>query len=445
MSNIVFEFSKNLKWDDLPDAVQHQAKRCLIDLIGVAAAGTTTDMSKIIYRHATHQFGAGNDAGARLFFDGRRVSASGAALANGMTIDAIDAHDGHPLTKGHAGCGILPGLMALIEANELEVSGQEFLTTLVIGYEVAIRAGIALHATVADYHTSGAWVGLGIAAMAARLLNMEETRFHEAIGIAEYHGPRSQMMRTIDFPTMVKDGSGWGAMAGVSAVYLAQDGFTGAPAISLTGADATQYYDDLGADWYILGLYFKMYPVCRWAQPPVEAALQLKKQHAFQVSDIQAIKVYTFHEAYRLSTKNPQSTEAAQYSLPFSVAAALLRGTIGPNEVGNNGLNDPDISKLANLVEPYEDDEFNAKFPAERWARVEIVLNNGTVLKSDPSVGLGNAENPLSNTTLHEKYHTLASEILSKELATKIENTVWALDAAPYISDLFNSVLNKPA
>ena len=445
MSNVVFKFSKNLKWDDLSDAVQHQAKRCLIDLIGVAAAGATTDLSKIIYSHATHQFGAGNGAGARLLFDGRRVSASGAALANGMTIDAIDAHDGHPLTKGHAGCGILPGLLALIEANELEVSGQEFLTTLVVGYEVAIRAGIALHATVADYHTSGAWVGLGIAAMAARLLNMDETHFHEAIGIAEYHGPRSQMMRTIDFPTMVKDGSGWGAMAGVSAVYLAQDGFTGAPAISLTGADAAHYYDDLGSDWYILGLYFKMYPVCRWAQPPVEAALQLKKQHAFQVSDIQAIKVYTFHEAYRLSTKNPQSTEAAQYSLPFSVAAALLRGTIGPNEVGNSGLNDPEISNLANLVEPYEDNGFNAKFPAERWARVEIVLNNGTVLKSEPSVGLGNAENPLSDTIIHQKYHTLANEILSEGLATKIEDTVWALDAAPDISDLFDTILNKPS
>lgn len=444
MSHSVFEFSKNLIWDDLSDGVQHQAKRCLLDLIGVAAAGTTTDMSKIICGHATHQFGAGKDAGARLLFDGRRVSASGAAMANGMTIDSIDAHDGHPLTKGHAGCGIFPGLMALIEANELEVSGQEFLTTLVIGYEVAIRAGIALHATVADYHTSGAWVGLGIAAMAARLLDMDEAHFNEAIGIAEYHGPRSQMMRVIDFPTMVKDGSGWGAMAGVSAVYLARDGFTGAPAISLTGVDATQYYDDLGAEWYISGLYFKMYPVCRWAQPPVEAVLQLKKEHIFQLSDIQAIKVYTFHEAYRLSTKNPQSTEAAQYSMPFSVAAALLRGTIGPNEVGDNGLNDPDISKLANLIEPYEDDLFNAKFPAERWARVEIILNDGTVLKSDPAVALGSAENPLSDATIHEKYHNLAKEILTKEHATKIEDTVWALDAAPGVSDLFDLVLNKP-
>ena len=157
------------------------------------------------------------------------------------------------------------------------------------------------------------------------------------------------------------------------------------------------------------------------------------------------IKVYTFHEAYRLSTKNPQSTEAAQYSLPFSVAAALLRGTIGPNEVGNSGLNDPEISNLANLVEPYEDNGFNAKFPAERWARVEIVLNNGTVLKSEPSVGLGNAENPLSDTIIHQKYHTLANEILSEGLATKIEDTVWALDAAPDISDLFDTILNKPS
>ena len=61
----------------------------------------------------------------------------------------------------------------------------------------------------------------------ARLLG---ERLRHALGIAEYHGPRSQMMRCIDFPTMVKDGSGWGAIVGLSAVFAA-DGFTGAPAL----------------------------------------------------------------------------------------------------------------------------------------------------------------------------------------------------------------------
>jgi 2-methylcitrate dehydratase PrpD len=63
------------------------------------------------------------------------------------------------------------------------------------------------------------------------------------MGIAEYHGPRSQMMRCMDHPTMVKDGSGWGAMCGVSAARMAKAGFTGAPALTLQ----TEYWQNLGA------------------------------------------------------------------------------------------------------------------------------------------------------------------------------------------------------
>ena len=181
-----------------------------------------------------------------MLFDGRIVSPAGAALAGGMTIDALDGHDGHKLTKGHVGCGVFPAVLALAEAEE-QLSGEEFLTTLVIGYEIGTRAGIALHRTACDYHTSGAWVAVACAALGARMLGLDRARTRDAIGIAEYHGPRSQMMRCIDHPTMLKDGSGWGAMAGVSAAYLAADGFTGAPAITIEGDDVADLWGDLGA------------------------------------------------------------------------------------------------------------------------------------------------------------------------------------------------------
>ena len=158
-----------------------------------------------------------------------RASASGAAFANAATIDGFDAHDGHPLTKGHAGCGCFAALLAFA-GDGLALSGSEALGHLLLGYEVAIRAGIALHATAAEYHTTGAWVSIATASIGARMLGLDKASLREAIGIAEYHGPRSQMMRCIDFPTMVKDGSGWGAMAGVMAAHLAREGFTGAPA-----------------------------------------------------------------------------------------------------------------------------------------------------------------------------------------------------------------------
>lgn len=425
-------------WDDLPQDAQHMAKRCLLDLIGVGAAGATTDLSRIIRGHAVAQFGAGT-VSARMLFDGRAVSPAGAALAGGMTIDAIDAHDGYPEVKGHAGCGLFPALLAMAEGQEM--TGAEFLTTLAMGYEVSIRAGLNLHRTVSDYHTSGAWVAVGIAAMSARVLGLSEDQWRHAMGIAEYHGPRSQMMRVIDHPTMLKDGSGWGAMAGVSACYLAAEGFTGAPAVTVEGAAE---FTDIGARWMILEQYFKPYPVCRWAQPPTEAARQLRRDHDFAAADITAIRVHTFHEAARLATAAPADTEQAQYSLPFAVAAFLVRGKIGVAEVGPSGLSDPEIIRLSHLFEPHEDDRFNAVFPAERWARIELDLKDGRTLISEDSTAHGNAENPLSDQEIEDKFITFMTGAGYGDRADDVLSVVNALDQAPGIADLID-LITAPA
>jgi len=219
---------------DIPDDTFAFAQRCLLDLLGVAAAGRTTALSQIIHGHAIDHFGAGSHA-SPLLFDGRIASPAGAALAGGMTIDSIDAHDGHKITKGHTGAHQLPTILAMSSALGLD-DPIEFLTSLVVAYEFATRAGIALHATAPDYHTSGAWGAVGAAAIGSRQLGLSQAATFEAMGIAEYHGPRSQMMRVIDHPTMLKDGSGWGAMAGVSAAWLAADGFTGAPAVTVNAS-----------------------------------------------------------------------------------------------------------------------------------------------------------------------------------------------------------------
>ncbi len=143
---------------------------------------------------------------------------------------------------------MLPALLAYDRrrhaASAGAIDGREFLTCLVLGYEIATRAGIALHATVSDYHCSGAWNALGCAAVGARLLALRRRRrSREALGIAEYFGPRGQILRVCDSPTMVKDGSGWGAHAGVTAALLARDGFTGAPALTVERADARDCWE----------------------------------------------------------------------------------------------------------------------------------------------------------------------------------------------------------
>lgn len=438
-------FVRETTYAGLPLPVRRMAERCLIDLAGTGAAGLATPLSRIIRDHAVRGFAAGEGAPrARLLFDGRRASPMGAAMAGGMTIDSFDAHDGHVLTKGHAGAAVLPGLLAIADAAPEPVSGPEFLTALVVGYEVAIRAGIAQHATAPDYHTSGAWNALGVVAIAARLWRFDAATLREALGIAEYHGPRSQMMRCIDFPTMVKDGSGWGAMCGLSAASLAADGFTGAPALVVEGEKVAPLWNDLGARWRILEMYFKPYPICRWAQPAVEAALSLRRSHDVDPSAIAAIEIETFHEATCLDHARPATTEAAQYSLPFPVAAAVARGRLVPTDVSGDALVDPEILRLADRIRLIDAPELSARFPAERYARARFRMNDGRVLESETMPARGDAERPLSDEEILSKFHDLADEPLGRTAAGELRAAILGLAEQRDARGLLDRLLSAP-
>lgn len=433
-------FIHDLRFADLPAPVAAMARRCLIDLVGVAASGRRTELARIVTNHAARQFGAGEGRGARMIFDGRRVSPAGAAYAGASLIDSFDAHDGHALTKGHAGVAILPALLAFWEAEDLALDDREVLTCIVLGYEIATRAGIALHASACDYHTSGAWNSLACAALGARLMKLTPEQTREALGTAEYHGPRSQMMRCIDYPTMLKDGSGWGALVGVSAAYLAADGFTGAPALTMEAPEQQALWADLGTRWTILEQYFKPYPVCRWAQPAVEAARQLMAAHALTGADIADVEVRTFAEAVRLASARPATTEEAQYSLPFPLAAMILRGRIGADEITGAGLKDEAVLDLSARIQLVEDPAICARFPADRFAVVTLTTHDGRRVASEWTEAHGGPNDPLSDMEVSAKYQALAAR-LGANRRKAIETLVAGFGGGAPATDLPDLVL----
>ena len=430
MTAKVFEFIHDLRWDDAPQHVQAATRYALLDLLAVAASGTATDLSKIIRQHAISQFGCNDPLqAARILFDGRQSSVPGAALAGGMLIDSVDAHDGYKPTKGHVGCGVLPSVLAFAEADH-ELTETELLTRLLMGYEVGGRAGIALHATACDYHTSGAWIALASAAIGARSLQLDPEKTREAVGIAEYHGPRSQMMRCIDHPTMLKDGSGWGSMAGCSAALLARDGFTGAPAITIEADDVQDHWSDIGSNWAITDQYVKAYPVCRWAQPAIAGVLSIKEKHKFETQQIKRIEIGTFHESKRLSVSSPSTTEQAQYSLPFPTAAAIVHNDVGLEQIDGAGLRDKEVLRLSNMIEMVEVDEYNQCFPALRKSHVVIEFNDGQVLNSGTVQAAGDPEIPFSTDILQQKFMRFAGKPLGESRALALKDCVLNLGAS---------------
>jgi 2-methylcitrate dehydratase PrpD len=431
---------------DLPPDVVKQAQRCLLDLAGVAAAGSRTPVARITARHAAaHMTAAKAGERARLLMNGARASAAAAAMVGAATIDSFDAHDGHPLTKGHIGVSVLPTLLALAELGHVK-DGRDLLTSLVIGYEIGTRAGIALHRTACDYHTSGAWGAVACASLVARHLKLGWARTWQAMGTAEYHGPRSQMMRCVAEPTMVKDGSSWGAFAGVSAGFLAADGYTGAPVVTMRDPAVADLWTDFGTRWRILEQYFKAYPVCRWAQPATEAVASLLRAHALTAADIAGLELRSFANAIALGTRRPATTDEAQYSLAFPVAAFAIRGRLGGPEIMGRALKDPKILALSERMVLTEWPEFTRRFPAERLGQAIITTRDGRRLESEVCVARGSAENPLSDTEILEKFRSLAIPVLGRARSAAIEGEIAKLAAprAP-IARLQDLLLRAPA
>ena len=300
-----------------------------------------------------------------------------------------------------------------------------------------------MHATVADYHTSGAWTAVGAAAAVGRLLGLDDMQLCHALGIAEYHGPRSQMMRCIDHPTMLRDGVGWGSPSGVSAAYMAQLGFTGAPAITAEGEDAAPFWDDLAQRWEVSNTHYKAYPVCRWAHPALDAVQDMMREHSISSSDIERAQINTFHNATRLAGHEPKNLDELTYALAYPFAIMAVHGQVGAIQLNESIFEDAEVLRISKATKIVEDEHYTRISIDKRWADVTLYLKDGREYQSDARTPRGDPDNPLSNEEISRKFHLFADSIIGVTRATDIENLSAAVDHNDFEIDKFTDLIFK--
>jgi len=422
-------FIATARWEKLPSPAQRRARLALIDNLGAALAGTLTRVYAIASGVAAATWPGSS---ATLLLSGKRAGAAGAAFANGAAANAIDIDDSTRYANGHGGAQIFPTALAVAEARGL--SGADLLCGLVVGYEVAHRAGRCWHASRDVYQACGSWGSVACAAVAAHLMGLSAGQAGHALGIADYQAPNLPMMRDIEHPAMVKHGIYWGAMTGVLSAELAAAGFTGIPSL-LSFPAFREWTTDIGQNYLIVdGIAWKPkgFACCGWAHAAVEGARSLVQRHGVRIPDIARIHIDTFHESACLGTRLPTTTEEAQFNLAWPVAAMLIDGEIGPRQVLEDRLTDPAIRALASRIDVTESPEleelcrlFVAGDPRGRFAsEVTITLASGRELKS------GLVEGPLSfpqrgwdEGTVEEKFRWLANNVLESRAVDEL----WAL------------------
>ncbi len=439
------DFILGLDWRALPAAVQRRAGLCLMDALGATLAGTLAPISRLAVDYASEAW-RGDAATAWTYaadigLRGRRVSAPGAAFANACAANALDVDDDAVFTRGHPGAQLIPAALAV--AEKVGAGGQALLEALVIGYEVAIRAGRCWHAHHPDYQADGSWGSLACAAAAARLLRLDRERIQHALGIAEYHAPNAPMMRDIAHPTMVKHAIGWGAMTGVTAAELAARGYTGIP--SLLGlAEYREWVADLGqvywmADW----VFYKEWCSCAWGHAACAAARQLVQRHSIAVEEIASITVYAFDEAVALCQRHPTTTEEAQFSVKWPLACLLLDGEIGPRQILEHRLGDPAVRDLADKVRIVLDPEADALYKASRGldlrmhSRVVITLRDGRAFDSGM---VERAADRFDRAALEAKFRWLVGHVMPPEKAEALLRMLRHFEDVGHVSELIGAI-----
>jgi len=412
----------------LPVAIRDQAVRCVLDLVGVAIAGAATPMARISAGFAHEQFAPGD---ATVIGSGAPLSVTGATWVNGAYASALDMDDGNRMAMGHPGASVIPAALAMAERTG--ASGREFLAALVAGYEVAVRASAARVPWYKDkMYSTGIWGVFGATAAAGKLLGFDDATLQSALGTAGSHGafPPGGLQAN---HAMVKEAIAWSGMTGVSAALLAQKDFVGpADFLDYSGRwDASVLVAGLGdlSEAAILKTYFKPYAVCRWAHAAVDGVLELKHRHQLRVEEIESIQVETFWEVTRLANDRPSNSIAAQFSIQFALAVALLYDRIGPAEVSDAHIHDPAILALARKVQVSVDDALDRQFPAKTMARVTIRTRRGD-FQTTVEYPRGNPENPLGQDELEAKFQLLTRDLISGERSHALRAAILELPEA---------------
>ena len=365
ISEQLARFAEGFKASDIPPSVRERAKLLMLDAFGIAVASHGYDFSK----RAMAAISDLNSGGRSVVLGSdKRLDLRNSILMNGILIHGLDYDDTHAQGVIHATTSTLPTALAM--AAQHNKSGEELLTAFVLGVEIATRLGSVAKGGFHQigFHPTGLIGTFGCTMVAGWLLGLNQTQYIDAQGLA-----LSVASGSLEF---LNDGAwnkrmhpGWAGYAGVTAATFGRHGYTGTRlayegrfglyASHLVGRDdydlnlATQ---DLGRVWELDRVSVKPLPACHFTHAGVDAATRIYEQ-GIRAEQIKRIKVLVPAEVVKTvcepeeAKRKPANSYEAQFSIPYLVGTALLKGRLTLDDIDEPALSDPRVLALAAITE----------------------------------------------------------------------------------------------
>lgn len=437
---ILAEFAAETTVQRVPAEARAAALRQVIDCTGVALAASVEEAGQII-TSVTRKMGGTPDG--RLIGSGIPTSSIQAAWANGGLCHLLDFDD---TGFSHPTACILPAAYAASE--RVQASGLEFLTAMVIGYEVFERLSVSARPYERKlrgrgYHPTSLYGAPAAAAAAGSLLGLDAGQMAIALGLAA----ASTSGLTQHFGTWGKGvQAGTAARAAMTSVLLAEEGYWANEEVfegqfgfynAIHGAgnyDLSHIGDELGETWAICdpGLSIKGYPSCGSTLRPIEAALTLLRKHEITYDQIERVEAHVHPTIlYSLRHRKPEKGFEGKFSVDYPVAAAVLDGKVDLDTYTDAMSSRPEFREAVARVDIVEHPEW----PETDYRRqpVTIILKDGRELTEMVQHPRGSQKNPMTRDERLAKYRMCASRAFSAE---QVERSIAVLEGIEDVEDM---------
>ena len=414
------------RWDDIPDAVRHAAKRALLNVFAVALAGCRAGPVEIALQSLA-EFSERRQA--TVIGRSERMDSLSAAFLNAASANAFDFDDTHVPTVIHPTAPVAPALFALAERRP--VSGAELLLAFILGVELACRIGRAIspgHYTK-GWHITATCGVFGAAAGAGTLLGLDERRMIWALGNAATQS--CGLCECLGWPAK-SIGVGNAARNGLWSALLAEKGFEGPPE-PIAGVqgflnamaeppDWAALTDGLGETWELAQNAIKPYPCGFVIHPFLDVVLDWRRQHPDD-----AIERVVLRGNPLLSdrTDRPDISTGAesQVSVQHAVAAALVLGQAGLAQFTDGCARDPAVVAMRRRIAVVRDPAI-----ATIAAQVELCTADGRTHRLSTPAARGSPANPMSDRDVEDKLRTVVGSWQPGYDVAPLIAAIWALD-----------------
>jgi 2-methylcitrate dehydratase PrpD len=432
------DFIVSTHYDQLKPEVALQAKKLILDLVGVSLAGyKLMEFPRLI---VSYMESLGGNHEASIFQTKKKFPAVNAAFANAACAHALDMDDGHRFAALHPGTVIIPAALAATELSG--GTTKEFIAGVVAGYEVMIRIGMAINPSSLNrgFHATGITGPFGAVAAAANVMKLSREETIGALGLGGLQGSGLlQVNHDVEGAKVKPINPARAAMSGLFSCILAQKGAKG-PLNIFEGEDGffkavtdevkrDLLTRELGKEFEICNTYIKFYAACRHAHACIDAAMEALHQGQIDAAEIGRISVETYPAAIRLAGITDVTTpSAARFSIPFSVALALVKKDAGADKYSEENVRDKSIQSLSRKVVLSVGDRWEESYPNQRGATVRVIDRKNREWTAEVELAKGEPENPASWDEIYNKFHTNATLLISEKEARKLGEAIMNLE-----------------